>query len=613
MTSEGSTRLRDVARQGKRPRWFIPTGIAALLGAIVLAITLLPGKKPTPTDSEVKKEEPKIALNTETDPPKKDVPKIEVQQPIVHGQETTYDLGNGVKLEMIKINAKGKTFMMGSPKKEPNRAAFQTFDPEDQHEVTFGHDFSMGKYEVTQEQYEAIMGKNPSQFKGPKRPVERVLWNDAQDFIKKLNDRMKGNAKFRLPSEAEWEYACRAGTTTAYNTGNSLTSDDAHFGVTIDVGTKLVGIYKPNKFGLYDMHGNVAEWCEDYYGDYKNAPKNGTAQRSIQSNDYRALRGGVWNYFVRDCRSACRYISTADISSFNFGFRLVASQDEPIEINKADPLLPPITKGDETTYDLGNGVKLEMIKINAKGKKFLMGSPKEEEGRPNGDFEEQHEITFGHDFSIGKYEVTQEQYEAIMGYNPAQFKGVNRPVEKVLWNDAQEFIRKLNEKVKGKAKFRLPSEAEWEYACRAGTTTPFHFGKELNGKQANCDGNTPYGTAEKGPYLKETTSVGTYKPNDFGLYDMHGNVFEWCEDYWGLYKIAPTDGTAQKVKTPNDNRVLRGGTWFIPPQYCRSALRFIITPLIRVEGIGFRVVATQDEPIEVKKADPPAQPITKGE
>lgn len=126
---------------------------------------------------------------------------------------------------------------------------------------------------------------------------------------------------------------------------------------------------------------------------------------------------------------------------------------------------------------------------------------------------------------MGKYEVTQEQYEAIMGDNPSRFKGAKNPVEKVTWDGAQDFCKKLNVRFKDrKVTFRLPSESEWEYACRAGTTTPFHFGKEMNGMQANCNGNYPYGTIEKGPFLKETASVGTFKPNDFGLRDMHGKM-----------------------------------------------------------------------------------------
>ena len=278
----------------------------------------------------------------------------------------------------------------------------------------------------------------------------------------------------------------------------------------------------------------------------------------------------------------------------------VPKKDDPIIIKKADvPPVEPVVKGEDTSYDLGNGVKLDMVKIKSKGKTFLIGSPKEEAERnpfeEKFDAEEQHEIKFGHDFSMGKYEVTQEQYEVIMGTNPSGFKGPKNAVEQVSWDNAQEFLKKLNEKFTDrKLEFRLPSEAEWEYACRAGTTTPFHFGKALNGTQANCNGTVPYGTAIKGAYLEKTTSVGKYDPNAFGLYDMHGNVREWCEDYYGPYGKSPKDGTAQNVKQSNEVRVLRGGSWFFNPWFCRSAFRSNSSPGNRGSSDGFRVVVSQD-------------------
>ena len=269
-------------------------------------------------------------------------------------------------------------------------------------------------------------------------------------------------------------------------------------------------------------------------------------------------------------------------------------KEEPKEIGKVEP-----PKIDDTTFDLGNNIKFEVVKIAVKGKSFIIGSPKEEAERnpfeKKFDAEEQHEIKFGHDFSMGKYEVTQEQYEAIMGTNPSYFKAAKNPVERVSWEDAQEFLKMLNEKFKQrKVMFRLPSEAEWEYACRAGTSTPFHFGKALNGTQANCDGTIPYGTAIKGAYLEKTTSVGKYDPNAFGLYDMHGNVWEWCEDFYGPYSKSPKDGTAQMVKQSNDVRVLRGGGWGIIPRNCRAAIRSYLPPEFHSSFFGFRVVVSQD-------------------
>jgi formylglycine-generating enzyme required for sulfatase activity len=225
--------------------------------------------------------------------------------------ESKIDLGKGVKLEMVLIPA-GK-FMMGSPVSETGRRDIET-----QHEVTLTKPFYMGKYEVTQEQWQVIMGSNPSEKKGVKWPVGNVSWNDCQDFIRKLN--AKTNGGYRLPTEAEWEYACRAGTNTAYSFGDSLTLGDANYGP----GGKsvAVGSYKPNGFGLYDMHGYVWEWCEDWYSSYPTqavidpmGPATGT---------YRVLRGGGFNNNKLSARSSGRNNDSAPTRELtDFGFRLV--------------------------------------------------------------------------------------------------------------------------------------------------------------------------------------------------------------------------------------------------------------------------------------------------
>ncbi len=233
--------------------------------------------------------------------------------------------------------------------------------------------------------------------------------------------------------------------------------------------------------------------------------------------------------------------------------------------------------------DLGNGVKLEMVQIP--GGSFLMGSPESEKERFS--FEEtQHQVTVP-GFFMGKYEVTQEQYEAIMGKNPSKFKGINRPVETVSWNDAVEFCQKISQKT-GK-NYRLPSEAEWEYACRARTTTPFYFGESITPDLVNYDGNYPYASASKAKYRQQTTEVGTFPPNAFGLYDMHGNVWEWCLDDWNEnYINAPTDGSAW-IRQSAEYKLLRGGSWFNLAWYCRAANRGRYSRDGRVNDCGFRV------------------------
>jgi formylglycine-generating enzyme required for sulfatase activity len=232
-----------------------------------------------------------------------------------------------------------------------------------------------------------------------------------------------------------------------------------------------------------------------------------------------------------------------------------------------------------------NGVRLEMVEMPAGN--FCMGSPN---GVGETDEHPQHQVSVPQ-FYMGKYEVTQAQYRAVMGTNPAHFTGCDEcPIEDVSWNDAQEFIRKLNG-MQSRYRYRLPSEAEWEYACRAGTTTAFAFGDSLSSNQANSDGNYPFGGAAKGVYRQKTTSVGSFQPNAWGLYDMHGNVLEWCEDwYHDNYNGAPSDGSAWE-SGGGQGRVLRGGSWGSPTSFLRSAHRYRRGPGNRSDDVGFRVVA----------------------
>ena len=185
-----------------------------------------------------------------------------------------------------------------------------------------------------------------------------------------------------------------------------------------------------------------------------------------------------------------------------------------------------------------------------------MGSPKEEiERKPD---EIPHQVTLTKGFYMGVYPVTQEQWKEIMGNNPSQFNGEkNLPVEMVSWNDCQEFIKKL--RIKDKTPYRLPTEAEWEYCCRAGTKTPFHFGETISTGQANYDGNFIYGNGKKGLNRKKTMPVGSFPANAWGLHDMHGNLWEWCQDWYGDY---PQNDVVDP-QGPNEGkaRVLRGGSW----------------------------------------------------
>lgn len=227
------------------------------------------------------------------------------------------------------------------------------------------------------------------------------------------------------------------------------------------------------------------------------------------------------------------------------------------------------------------GMKFVWIKPGT----FMMGSPKGEKERR--DDETQHKVTLTRGFYMGVYTVTQEQWQQVMGNNPSFFKGEKSlPVEQVSWNDCQVFIKKLRDK--DKKQYRLPTEAEWEFCCRAGTTTPFYFGETISTDQANYNGNHIYGEGEKGVYREKTTSVGSFPANTLGLYDMHGNLWEWCEDWHGDYpqKDVVDPHGAEKGQF----RVLRGGAWDYPPQYCRSAIRLgVYAPGTRSVIFGFRL------------------------
>jgi len=244
---------------------------------------------------------------------------------------------------------------------------------------------------------------------------------------------------------------------------------------------------------------------------------------------------------------------------------------------------------------IAEDLMLEMVYVPSGD--FVMGASKKEE-RSYDNERPQHSVAIPA-FLMGKYPITQEQYEAVMGTNPSYFKHKPDsplcPVENVSWEDAQEFCKKLS-KLTGR-EYKLPSEAQWEYACRAGTTTPFHFGETISTKVANYNGNNTYGIGEKGEYRKKTTPVGYFKvANEFGLYDMHGNVWEWCEDDWhGNYKGSPTDDTvwidAKSKENNNTFHPLRGGSWNFNPEECRSASRNGYSLGQRTYDFGFRVIS----------------------
>jgi formylglycine-generating enzyme required for sulfatase activity len=271
---------------------------------------------------------------------------------------------------------------------------------------------------------------------------------------------------------------------------------------------------------------------------------------------------------------------------------------------------PEGSDSEQPPREIENSIGMKLVLI-PQGK-FLMGSPADEQGR--GKDEEQHEVEIPKAYHLGSREVTQKEFEKVMGFNPSYFSASARgkdgalyldwskpgggkdkvkdlgdtgafPVENVSWDEATEFCKNLSAlpaEQKAGRKYRLPGEAEWEYACRGGATSHqvFHFGNRLSSEQANFRGQEPYGGAAKGPWLERTCRVGSYKPNAFGLFDMHGNVWEWCSDRW---------------EKDLDFRVRRGGDWVGAGELCRSAVRRRRAPDDRRFNLGFRIVLVAPE------------------
>jgi len=239
------------------------------------------------------------------------------------------------------------------------------------------------------------------------------------------------------------------------------------------------------------------------------------------------------------------------------------------------------------------GIKLVLISPGS----FQMGSPTTEMSRGFGE-EPRHRVAISRPFYLGVHPVTQEQYETVMGCNPSRFtmkeKGSpQHPVEQVSWEDAVEFCRRLSvlpAEKQAERSYRLPAEAEWEYACRAGSPMAFAFGDSLSSTQANFDGSHPYGSGRTGPNLQHTSRVGAYAANVWGLYDMHGNVWEWCQDWYeeNYYRVSPE--TDPRGPDSGTQRVLRGGSWNNSGHLCRSARRNKYAPDFKSEAIGFRIV-----------------------
>ena len=549
------------------------------MAAVVLAISLIVGVRMVPqwienaghsaTDTEVADS---LSAEVTTPPDPADSPPAATDLP--------EDFTNAIGIQ-FKLLPAGE-FMMGSPNDDPDKDSDET----PQHRVQITKPFYLGIYEVTQQQYEKVMGKNPSEFKGPSQPVEKISWEDATEFCRKLSE-MDGKNDYRLPTEAEWEYACRAGTSTRYSCGDKLDPAFAWFSDNSDRQTHPVGEKRPNDWGLYDMHGNVWEWCQDRYADayYKSSPPDDPAGPSTDS--LRVFRGGGWNDGAGGCRSAIRGWFRPGPRGGILGFRVALVPVEsaaPPEDTMPPPepeTEPPLASAiPEPVADLPEertnaiGMKFKLIPAG----EFMMGSPDSDPDKED-DETPQHRVRITKPFYLGVYEVTQEQYEKVMGETPSRFEGPSNPVEQVSWEDAAEFCGKLSE-VDADCDYRLPTEAEWEYACRAGTTTRFSCGNGLGPEHAWSLKNS----------AQQTHPVGETRPNAWGLYDMHGNVWEWCQfrydgDFYGRSPLDDPQGPMI-----GSRRVTRGGGYDNSARNCRAANRGRPRPTWKCHDLGFRVV-----------------------
>ena len=416
------------------------------------------------------------------------------------------------------------------------------------HKVRISRAFELGAHEITQAQWEAVMGHNPSRFRGADLPVEGISWSDAQAFIDRLNARGDGYV-YRLPTEAEWEFASRAGADEKADADRleavAWCADSAG-GRTHPVGTKA-----PNAWGLYDMQGNVWEWVDDWFGPYPAGEV--TDPRGPVAGEARIFRGGSWAHgYPELCRSGYRNLAAPDKRYAVVGLRLARTAGSAAR-NKSP------------------GADGELAFVQIPSGRFLMG-------RADGDGREfpVHEVRITRPFELGKYEVTQAQWQAVMGTNPSAFRGPDLPVDQVTWEAVQRFMQKMNARNDG-FHYRLPTEAEWEYACRAGTTGDYAGDLDSMAWYHNNSGGT-------------THPVGRKAPNAWGLHDMHGNLFEWVEDRYGPYQAGPAVDPAGP--STGDEKVRRGGSFAHDALRNRCSRRYRNRADYARDDIGFRVVRT---------------------
>ena len=544
---------------------------------------------------------------------------------------------NGVSFKMIGVE--GGSFMMGS-------TSYSSDGPV--HKVKLSN-YCIGETEVTQDLWQAVMGSNPSNFTGNlQRPVESVSWNDCQMFIFRLNA-LTGK-HFRLPTEAEWEYAARGGNKSEnyYYAGSNNINNVAWYSDNSGSSTRPVATKRPNELGLYDMTGNVWEWCLDYYDSYSSNPQTNPIGPSTGSS--RVCRGGGWFNPDWVCRVSARSAGDqSETKADNIGLRLALEVDNStkfylsetvVTVEKDNSKVVYMTNGNGNYTVTGgtnfvtanangntlivtgvhggtttvhimdnntgqtavltvivtnqtgvetfvvNGVSFNMLAVESGT--FTMGATADqnEVGGVMSDEKPTHEVTLS-SFFIGETEVTQDLWQAVMGSNPSNYTGnLQRPVNMVSWDDCQTFISLLRS-LTG-MRFRLPTEAEWEFAGRGGNKSQ---GYKYSGSNtitfvawyySNAGDGVGYNSPDYGPHM-----VATKAPNELGLFDMSGNVEEWCQDRYDSYSNNPQ--TNPTGPSSGSYRVTRGGSWSSISSACRMSARHHQKPTYTSPRLGLRI------------------------
>lgn len=475
--------------------------------------------------------------------------------------------------------------------------------------ITLTHPLWVGKYEVTQHQYAAIMGCNPSHFARPAKeaafyPVECVSHGDAEKFCEIASANTHGD--FRLLTESEWEYACRAGTRTRFHSGegDDKLGEIAQFAGNNRKSTEKIGSKAPNAFGLFDMSGNVWEWCLDYWTPTYDM-RTTTDPLGPDAGQGRVTRGGSWASAIDNCRSFNRGRDAETYGGSHLGFRIAwtsaESRSRPAPLDCSGPggvnARTVLLAQKAWAKYLGEGNYEKAFPLDRTGKTTIDVVLLPPGKYYSGDEKKPVLVTLTQPLWVGKYEVTQQQYEAVMGVNPSHFKksGADAafyPVEKLSHRDAVRFCKIASENTG--AEFRLLWEAEWEYAYRAGTRTRFYNG-DANEKAleiAHCTENN----------FVSTMKVGTKAPNAFGLFDMGGNVSEWCANAWDKDFV---EKNTVDPRGPGKGAIFvnRGNAWDSYARTCNATARVLSPETYAGCQIGFRLARAAATKSETSKLE----------